>query len=483
MPARRDTLLPLARAREICLELQDHSSVRRSAIKFFELAKDRYSAGKAGTLVEQFISLNRPLTTLLDVRIDSTYDGSDVELIISSGSAVGAIPLVSPSTAKYDYGLVIQPRFPWPGIGPMLGEMGWRITPSLLKLPLLHRSERRVPPWVLSSIILVRLSALLNSLTRKFELVNEDRSSPRGRIDWGEYARRSLPAGRFLSLPCTYPELEEDRLIKGAIRYTVEHHLRSLETQKENGAFVWQLIELAQSLLLKVQSVPVYVPTAHLLQTWMRRPMRSDNFLDGLQAIEWTVEERGLAGLSDLQGLPWRMSMDEFFEAWVETVFASVARSTGAQIKTGRQSETTRPIEWQPSYLGSQKSLKPDIWLEWESTTLIVDAKYKRHWEELSRHSWSQVEEDLRERHRNDLFQVLAYANLAQTPNVIACLVYPCSAVTWQDLKAGERLVHKASFSAGTRAVHLWLTAVPMSANAELVAKEMSENVRTVLAT
>jgi len=174
MGARRQTtnasLLPIAPASEICLELQDHSTVSRSAIKFFELAKDRYPTAKAGTLAEQFINLNRPLTTLLDVRIDRTYDGNDVELIISSGSAVGAIPLVSPSTARYDYGLVIQPRFPWTGIGPMLGEMGWRVTPSLLKLPLLHRSERRVPPWVLSSIILVRLSALLNSLTRKFRI-------------------------------------------------------------------------------------------------------------------------------------------------------------------------------------------------------------------------------------------------------------------------------------------------------------------------
>jgi hypothetical protein len=476
--------LAVSPANEICLELQDHSTLRKSAAVFFQLLKSdpRTQASQAAKLAEQFITLNRPLTNLLDVSIDREYDGSDVGLVISSGSAVGAISLLSPSTARHDYGLVIQPRFPWPGIGPMLGEMGWRITPSILKLPPLHRSERRVPPWVLSSMILVRLNALLNSLSRKFELVEEHRNSPRGRVDWDTYARRSLPAGKFLSIPCTYPELEEDRLIKGSIRYTVERHLRSLETQKENGAFVWQLIELAQSLLARVRTAPSYAPTTQTLQSWMRRPMRSENFSDGLQAIEWTIEERGLAGLSDLQGLPWRLPMDQFFEAWVETVFQSVARDTGAQMKTGRQSQTTRAIDWQPSYIGSQKSLKPDIWLEWESTTLIVDAKYKRHWEELSRHSWAQVEEELRERHRNDLFQVLAYANLAQTQNVIACLAYPCSIGTWRLLKEGGRLLHKATISAGTRTVHLWLTAVPMSANAELVAREMSENIRAVVA-
>ena len=93
--------------------------------------------------------------------------------MIHSGSAVGAVPLISPTTARPDYGLVVQPRFPWPGIGPMLAEMGWRVSPAPLRLPLLRRSERRVPVWVLSFMILVRLKALLDTLDRRFELTDE----------------------------------------------------------------------------------------------------------------------------------------------------------------------------------------------------------------------------------------------------------------------------------------------------------------------
>jgi len=44
--------------------------------------------------------------------------------------------------------------------------------------------------------------------------------------------------------------------------------------------------------------------------------MRTDVFLEGVQAIDWTVEERGLAGLRDLEGIPWTMLMEQFFEAW-----------------------------------------------------------------------------------------------------------------------------------------------------------------------
>jgi hypothetical protein len=192
-------------AHEVCLEVEDHSVSRRSAIDFFQLRRlgdPQLVAARAARLAEQFVSQNRWLTALLKVRIDRDYDGSDLHLVIQAGSAVGAVPLVSPATARPDYGLVVQPRFPWAGIGPMLAEMGWRISPTPLRLPLLRRSERRVPVWVLSFMILARLKVLLDSLDRRFELTTERRQAPRGAVRWAEYATSSLPRAGFLSLPC-----------------------------------------------------------------------------------------------------------------------------------------------------------------------------------------------------------------------------------------------------------------------------------------
>ncbi len=430
----------------------------------------------------QFIAQNRSLMSLLDVRIEQIYDGHDLRLGIHSGNAVGAIPLVSPSTARPDYGLVVQPRFPWAGIGPMLSEMGWRVAPTPLRLPLLRRSERRVPPWVLSSMILLRLKTLLDSLDRRFEITTELRSAPRGSVQWTSYANRSLPRANFLSMPCTFPDLRDDRLLKGAIRHAVERQLRALGSQREQGAFIHTLIEAAEQLLRRVQSVPPYMPSPVTLGAWMQRPMRTEPFVNGLQAIEWTVEERGLAGLSDLEGIPWALPMDRFFEAWVETVFRLIAVRTGGKIRAGRKRETVHPLTWEPPYLGSQKSLVPDLWIEWATTTLIVDAKYKRHWEELQRRTWINVEEEIREHHRNDLLQVLAYANLPRTPRVIACLVYPCSAHDWRSLGERQRLIHRAELTTGARSISLWLTAVPMATTLEPIAQRLAACLRPLTA-
>lgn len=468
-------------SRHVCLELEDYSVARYSAVDFFNVGDSRTPEAQAARLAEQFVAQNRATMAVLDVRIDRAYDGKDLSLLIESGSCVGAVPLISPTTARPDYGLVVQPRFAWSGIGPLLAETGWRVCPTPLRLPLLRRSERRVPLWVLSFMILTRLRGLLDSMTRRFEMVSEDRPGPRGTVSWTEYATRRLPLARFLSVPCIFADLRDDRMLKGAVRYAVEKQLQALETQKHHGVFVQKLIELGQQLLRKVGAVPVYIPTPSSFQSWLQHPMRNEHFSDGIQAIEWTVDERGLAGLSDLQGVPWIMPMERFFEAWVETVFCAVTRQTGGLVKVGRKRETTHPVNWEPPYLGSQKSLVPDMWIEWDSLTLIVDAKYKRHWEEMQEQSWGQVNDQIREQHRADFLQVLAYANLAHTERVVACLVYPCSPKKWTELKRRNRLVHRAQVGSVGRSVHVWLTAVPMDSALDTVALSLAEEIRSQL--
>ncbi len=470
-PARSGTPLETIRpTNDICLELRDHTRVTKSAVAFFGSKASADPAAQAARLADQFIRQNAALFQLLQVSIQRDYDGRDVLLHIDSGSAIGAVPLVSPLTGRQDFGLVVQPRFPWAGIGPMLAEMGWLITPTPLRLPLLKRSERRVPPWVLSFMVLARLKALLDRLERRFELITETRSAPKGNIDWTRYATREMPRGEFLQVPCTFPDLRDDRHLKGAIRFAIEKQLRSLATQHEQGAFVHRLMALAESLLRKVDAVPSRRPQKSDSQMWLRRPMRGDSFVEGLEAIHWTVDERGLAGLSDLEGLPWTMPMEQFFEAWVETVMRRVAHQMGGTLKAGRRRETVAPLAWDPPYTGSQRSLVPDMILELDGRSFIIDAKYKRHWEELQQGGWQEERAEWQERHREDLLQVLAYANLVSGGDIVCCLVYPCSQGTWESLAKRGRLFHQAELPNRGRRVRVWLTGIPMGAAADSVA-------------
>jgi hypothetical protein len=291
----------------------------------------------------------------------------------------------------------------------------------------------------------------------------EERATPRGRIDWPSYARRQIARSRFLSVPCRFPDLQDNQELKAAVRFTLEKQLGSLQGQRTAGLFVFKLMELCQRLLESVWDVAPREPTPAAIHGWLQGRLTTASYQQGIQAIEWAAQDRGLAGLSDLQGLPWSMSMDEFFEAWAETILSAVARNIGGVLSAGRQRQTVTPLSWNPPYRGSQKSLVPDLVLEREGHTIIVDAKYKEHWEEMQQHRWTNLDEDLRARHREDLLQVLAYANLSTKPRTTVCLLYPCLEATWDSLRKRNLLFNRASLGVGTRRIDLVLTALPMS--------------------
>jgi hypothetical protein len=425
-------------------------------------ARGRDVAGQSARLAEQFLQQNDTVLSMLGVRAHSEFDGSRVRIAFECSTTIGAVPLRSPVTGRCDYGLLVRPRFEWAGIGTMLSQMGWRVVPQPLDLSLLPQSDRRIPRWLLASIVLLRVERLLSEIARRFEFISEVRSAPKGRVDWTRYATTNTSRARLLSVPCTFPDLRDDALLKAAIRFTLAKQRESLATQRSADTITSVLMDKCDQLTRVVQDVPPRRPSARELTSWFRVPLRGPSFREGIRAIEWTVDERGLAGLSDLQGLPWSMPMEAFFEAWVEAALQVVARQFGGTVRTGRQRQTVTPLSWEPPYIGSQKSLVPDVILDRGDVCVIVDAKYKEHFDELQARSWHEIETELRERHRADLLQVLAYANVVSASRVVVCLAYPCSSATWASLGQRDRLFHRASVTANNREIHLLLTALPM---------------------
>ena len=459
------------------LEASDLGTVRIPAAFLMRGSPPRDPAPYLARLSEQFIAQNETVLSAIGARAEPRYNGRTSDIEITASTTVGAVPLRSPTSGLLDYGLIVKPRFDWTGIGPMLAETGLRVAPKILSMPLLPQSERRVPAWVLSATVLVRIEALLRQLTRRFDMVSTTLTAPRGRVDWQAYATRSIGRGQHTHVPCTYPELRTDAALRGAIRYALQRQLASLSTQTSAGAFVLALIAICEGLLRAVSDAPARIPAPLEFERWLRSPLQGEVLRDGLQAIHWTVDERGLGGLSDLEGLPWRMSMEEFFEAWTESVAHLVSRRIGGIVRTGRQRQTVTPIEWRPAYRGSQRSLVPDVMLDRGDLTVIIDAKYKEHWEEMQEHRWGDLEEQIRERHRNDLLQVLAYANVTSAPRVVLCLAYPCRRVTYDSLKERGLLFSRAALRASERQIDLLLTAFPMGVSADEVAGPLAAEI------
>ena len=357
----------------------------------------------------------------------------------------------------------------------MLAQMGWRVTPSLLKLPLVKGTERKIPPWVLSSVILVRLKNLLDLLDRHFEIIHSEEKIPKGKINWTTYSTRSIPTANFFKIPCQYPSLIDDRELISTIHFTLKKQLASLENQRNMAGVVLVLIELCQSLLKRVSYISPRPPSPLLFTKWISGTFHTDIFRDGIQALEWVIDEKGLAGLSSIQGIPWMLSMDEFFEAWIETLTARLVRDIGGNIYVGRKRETITSIHWDIPYTGTQKYLLPDSIIEREDAVFIFDAKYKQHWEEINRLNWSEIEEDIQERHRNDLLQAIAYSTLRSEKKIVTFLIYPCQTSTWESLSQRGQLFRHATIAADGRNIEVVLTAVPMSNRIDMVVNQLNQ--------
>lgn len=458
--------------------LQDSTTHRIDASFLLGTNAGRFPEKQAGTLAEQFLETNQQALDAFDLDAYPRFDGRRLDLVVETKRRVGAMPLKSPTTGAHDYGFIVKPRFGWAGVGPVLAQTGWRVTPDILELPQLPKSDREIPPWVLSSIVLPKVRTLLQNMDRDFELVERDLRAPRGRVDWQAYATRRVGRGRMMEVPCRFPELQDDRDLLSAIHFTLKRHRGALQTQRHAGPFVERLLMLCQQLLRGVRHVAAERPSDQQIDRWRTRGFGGDAHEEGIRAIRWTAQERGLAGLGELQGLPWSLAMESFFEAWVEHLADRIARATGGTVRTGRERETVVPLQWEPKFAGSQRALIPDVVIERADATIILDAKYKRHFEELERRSWHAIADHVRDTHRQDLLQVLAYASTAEHDRVTTCLVYPCREETWASLKDRSRVAHRAELGAGERQIELVLAAAPIGEDSEAVVGPLADAMR-----
>ncbi|MCX6139658.1 MAG: hypothetical protein NTX15_02315 [Candidatus Kapabacteria bacterium] len=368
--------------------------------------------------IEPFLEANRVLLKRLDVttEVDSRHGEYYVNLI--PGSRVGAVPVLSPSTRRVCFGLLIEPRFHWSGLGAVLGDIGFSVEASIGGTPLVPGSAREVPAWLLAAPVIRRIEGFMRHRRRGFIEVEEIRQSPRGRIDWPQWARTDVPTGQWASLPCRYTEPSDDPVLMAAVRWT----LGRLDDQL---SFYGETLT-AQLLRNRISDLRSQVGSGTT-----KRPSNDfrvgDNswVKEATQAMGWVADERGLGGSRVLDGLSWDLPIDEVWEAWVDAFIADLAPRCG--LTSIRRGNTSRRLNWSTS-TSSMRMLKPDSGMRGTNHAVWIDAKYKFHLDHISSRGWYGLKEETQNAHRADLHQALAYASLEEAETVDSILTYPVSA-------------------------------------------------------
>jgi 5-methylcytosine-specific restriction endonuclease McrBC regulatory subunit McrC len=323
-------------------------------------------------------------------------------------------------------------------------------------------SAREIPPWVLAGPVLARLKALLYLLTPGFRQAEELLTKPRGQIMWSKYLSDSLVKGKWHHIPCRFPDLATDPLLRRHIRWTLERIHRDIIGTGGNDPIALSLAALAIQLIYLLDDVTPIMPRREELDRYkIKSPLIGEIIRQGIEAIGWIVDERGLGGGNERDGLAWVLPLETLWEGYVESIYKKEAAETGGEVKVGRLGETIFPLNWSDSTHRTLGHLVPDIVIRHGNFIQIVDAKYKAHLAEVDETGWQQMEQEEREKHRVDLHQVLAYASLYDAEEIVATLVYPLRITTYLSLLERKQDRSYANLYHGGRHVKLELRGLP----------------------
>jgi 5-methylcytosine-specific restriction endonuclease McrBC regulatory subunit McrC len=290
----------------------------------------------------------------------------------------------------------------------------------------------------------------------------ENLRQPRGRVLWARYVAESLPRGRWAELPCRYPELAADPVIRRLARWGLERVRTDLVMVGGRDPIARILIGIADDLLFRVRDVLPLVPRRNDLERLaVNQSLLGAALRRGLEALGWVSEERGLGGGREMDGIAWALPLHALWENYVEGLVRREAALVGGAVRVGRKRETVFPVEWSDPSHRSLGHLVPDIVVFHADSVHVIDAKYKAHLAELDEHGWQRFTEDAREAHRADIHQVLAYAALYSATEVSATLVYPLRHATFEALAKRKRDRSVAHLLHGSRHVRLELRGVP----------------------
>jgi 5-methylcytosine-specific restriction endonuclease McrBC regulatory subunit McrC len=263
-------------------------------------------------------------------------------------------------------------------------------------------------------------------------------------------------------VPCRFPDLSDDPVLRRNIRWTAERLKRDLVLVGGTDPIALYLVRVAIRLLEQLNDVAALMPTRSQLRAFTQAGRLVDESLRrGVEAMAWIVDERGLGGGREQDGLAWQLPLDRLWESYVESAVRREAAQVGADIKAARLGETTFPLHWSDPSHRTLGHLAPDFVMRRGRSVTVIDAKYKAHFAELDARAWYAFTEDAREEHRADLHQVLAYASLFEADVINARLVYPLRSSTWESLRSRGRDRSRAELFHGGRRVAVELQGLP----------------------
>lgn len=374
--------------------------------KWFKSADKRI----IGQYLQKFIDYNSIGFNFLGVLPYISGTDHNTSLVFRSSSFIGSIPLRASDTGKQIGDFVVMPRFTgrnkFEDYIEILNLLGKEISPDIIdSLPLASGRNFRPPLYLEAVKFITSLEKLTKRKWQKFNNIEKSSSQPTGQINWTKYIANEYKIENRLKYPLRKNVLSEFHSEYGQIRYVYDicrNELLSSNTpQRIKNALRSKLNFLNERLYFHKPNA-----TSKITIQFSDSPTVKDCKEQGNKILNYNLAE----------STAWRVDYSDVFEKFIQYIFKEVANETGGKLFSNYKfhSRSSKYYSWE------LKHLEPDAMYQKENTLVFIDAKYKSNLYNKFGQS-----EKLKEDHRKDLHQIMAYSSFSNTNFKYGILCYP----------------------------------------------------------
>lgn len=359
----------------------------------------------------KFVVYNKDLLEFLKATPKIEGSGKDAFMSFKSENFIGAIPLRSPITGKQIGDFVVRPRYTstndqFSEYVEIVNLLESEILPEFKhSIPLLsHRNIR--PPLYLEAIKFIKLfETAVKTNWNKFQNIEKIHPYPNSEVNWKSYVEKEFDPAKRLLFPCRNNTLSKFHRKIFELKYVYNIAKKEIYSFKTPKQIKYQF----QDTLTYLDNALYEFPEKFTKELQIHN---SDPII--IKKLTTQGNKILIGNFEEITA--WRIDLSLLFERYVQFIFKQISLEIGAKQLNNykiRQFSRFNP-PWALNYL------EPDLILVKNSLDIIVDAKYKSHLFNLKSST-----EGLKEEHRRDLHQLLAYTAFSKNKNKVGILCYP----------------------------------------------------------
>ena len=373
-----------------------------------------------GQYLQKFISYNSASFDFIGATPHIVGTDQNVSIVFRTSNYVGTVPLRSPDTGKQIGDFVVVPRYSakdrYEDYIEILNLLGNEISPEITdSLPLASGRNFRPPMYLEASKFIGAIEALIKQPWRKFDRLEKNSHEPVGQINWNKYIANEYKVEHRLLFPVGKNILSELHKEYSQIRYVFEickNELMSANTPlRVKLKFKPKLDVIEDKLYLHQPAITSSI---------------SERFSDSPAVRQAKKQANKILSFNLAEGTAWRVDFSDVFEKFTQHIFKEVAKELGGRFISNYKFKgySSRRNPWELSHL------EPDGILKKDAQLIFIDAKYKSHL-----YNKFSVGGTLKDEHRHDLHQILAYASFSAAELKFGMLCYPSSQLEIKETK------------------------------------------------